>query len=181
MKSPGKRVAVAVALCAVASLWLADEYPAFRFHGDGRFSGGPVFGYTVTMRPIPFAQAGEYVFHFRGLPEQEMTLELYAEGESEGDRDELTHLGTTLGAALVDQNGRILCQASTTAQGNSGHNWVLTSGSDEAAFWHRNCAGMLLKPPLAYTLTLRISNVDPKTPRINLVPVLHSDQLDLLP
>jgi hypothetical protein len=52
------------------------------------------------------------------------------------------------------------------------------SGGD-AAYWHENCLRMRLKPTDSYTLTLRIRNLDPKTPKINLIPTLEGGQPDM--
>ena len=91
-------------------LVFADEYPALRFRGDGQFSGGPVFGYWIRLKAIPFGQAGEYSFHFRGMPNEEMSpLQLYAEGKTHENRSELTNLSTQLEGLLVDQSGRVVC------------------------------------------------------------------------
>src|SRR5262249_54624898 len=90
----------------IALLVFADEYPALRFRGDGHLSGGPVFGYWIRLRPIPFYQPGEHVFHFRGMPDEELSLQLYAEGKSHDNRKELTNLNTEIEASLVDQNHR---------------------------------------------------------------------------
>jgi len=174
-----KKIVLTVALSIIVLLWFADEYPALRFRGDAKFSGGPILGYQIKMRPIPFNQVGEYVFHFRGVPDEDMSLQLYAEGKSDKNREELTHVDTTLDAFLVDQNGHVECQASgMPREGQNEHIWVVMSGM-EAAFWHWNCVHMPLKPSVSYTLTLRISNVDPKTPHINLLPVLEGGQLDM--
>lgn len=160
-------------------LLAADEYPALRFRGDGKFSGGPVFGYRISMRAIPFYKSGEYVFRFSGLPKQEMSLQLYVKGQSGDDRAELTHLGTTLDANLIDQNGRTVCQATGMVRdGQNERIWILMSDG-EAAFWHWNCVHLPLKPSDSYTLTLRISNIDPKTPHVNLMPVLEGGRPDL--
>jgi hypothetical protein len=180
MKLSGKKIALVLVVSSIAVLWCADEYPALRFHGDARFSGGPVFGYSLKMRSIPFYQAGEYVFHFRGLPNEEMSLQLYAEGKTDSDRAELTQLETVLEALFVDSRGRTVCQATGVArEGQNEHIWVLMSGGDVAAFWHWNCVHLPLKSTESYTLTLRIRNVDPKTPRINLLPYFEGGQLDL--
>ena len=175
-----KKILVTIVASIVALLWFADEYPRLRFRGDATFSGGPLFGYQIKMRPIPFSQAGEYVFHFCGVPDEEMSLQLYAEGKTDNNREELTHVGTTLDALLVDQNGQTICQGSGMPRdGQNEHIWVVMSSGLEAAFWHWNCVHMPLKPNVSYALTLRISNVDPKTPKINLLPVLEGGQLDL--
>jgi len=92
-------------------LLFADEYPALRFRGDGHFSGGPVFGYWIRLKPIPFHRAGEYVFHFRGMPNVEMSLQIYADGKGHENRSELTNLNTHLEALLVNQSGVVVCHA----------------------------------------------------------------------
>jgi hypothetical protein len=138
-----KQVVLTVVFSIIALLWLADEYPCLRFHGDAEFTGGPILGYQIKMRPIPFSQAGEYVFHFRGLPDEELSLQLYAEGKTDRNRDELTQLDTTLDALLLDQNGHVVCQASGMPRdGQNEHIWVVMSDFYEAAFWHWNCVHM---------------------------------------
>lgn len=195
------KVLIALA-CVIALLAFADEYPALRFRGDGHLSGGPVFGYWIRMRPIPFYQAGEHVFHFSGMPNEELSLQLYADGKSNDDRKELTNLDTEIEATLVDQNRRVVCEASGVVPKESdpcdckdGKNdckvwtdaeiearrqkeWVLMSGGD-AAYWHENCLRMPLKPTDSYTLTLRIRNLDPRTPKINLIPTFEGGQPDM--
>src|SRR5260370_1664772 len=111
MKLSSKKVVRAVAFAVLLLLLFADEYPALRFRGDGRFSGGPVFGYWIRLGPIPFHRTGEYVFHLRGMPNEEMSLQLYAEGKTGDSRSELTNLNTQLEALLLDQNRRTLCRA----------------------------------------------------------------------
>jgi hypothetical protein len=47
-----KRLVLIAVLAVPLLLVFADEYPALRFRGDGRFSGGPVFGYWIRLEPI---------------------------------------------------------------------------------------------------------------------------------
>src|SRR5260370_34704881 len=126
MKPSGKKIALLTAIAVVALLFFADAYPALRFRGDGKFSGGPVFGYWMRLRPIPFYEAGEYFFHFRGLPKEELSVILYPDGKTDRDELELKHLETTLGAKLVDQHNQVICEASgkPLAQGNNANGWV---------------------------------------------------------
>jgi hypothetical protein len=197
MKPTTKKL-VLIAVLALPLLFVfADEYPALRFRGDGQFSGGPVFGYWIRLRPIPFYQAGEHVFHLRGMPNEEMSLQLYAEGKSDDNRKELTNLSTEIEATLVEQNRRVVCQASGVVPKESDpcdckddckvwtdaeiearqqREWVLDGDAD---YWHENCLRMRLKPTDSYTLTLRIRNLDPKTPKINLIPTFEGGQLDM--
>ena len=107
MKPTTKEVVLITILALPVLLVFADEYPALRFRGDGHFSGGPVFGYWIRLNAIPFGQAGDYIFHFRGMPKEEMSLQLYTDGES--DRSVLTNLSTQLEAVLTDQKGRVVC------------------------------------------------------------------------
>jgi hypothetical protein len=176
-------------------LVFADEYPALRFQGDGQFSGGPVFGYWIRLKAIPFGQPGEYSFYFRGMPNEEMSLQLYTDGEY--NRSALTNLSTQLEAVLTDQKGRAVCAGAGVVpkEGQSCNDckiptdkeiearrqkeWVLMSGPNEAAYYHVNCLNMRLRPSDSYTLKLRVLAVDPQTPHINLIPTLEGGQLDL--
>jgi hypothetical protein len=106
MKPTTKKLVLITVLALPLLLAFADEYPALRFRGDGQFSGGPVFGYWIRFKAIPFGQAGEYTFHFRGMPNEEMSLQLYTDGES--SRSALTNLSTQLAAVLTDQKGRVV-------------------------------------------------------------------------
>jgi hypothetical protein len=92
MKRTTKKIVLVTVLAVPMLLVFADEYPALRFRGDGQISGGPVFGYWIRLESIPFARPGEYTFHFRGMPREEMSLQLYTQGEY--DRSALTNLNT---------------------------------------------------------------------------------------
>ena len=180
MKLSAKKVMLIAAIAVIALLCLADEYPAMRFRGDGKISGGPVLGYSIAFRKIPFWQPGEYVFHFRGVPREELVLELHAEGKGSDDEAEL-RVKTIMEASIVDQKGRSICLASgpPLEHGQNPNGWVLMLGGYEAAYWHWNCAWVQFEPFDSYTLTLRIRDVDQKTPKIDLVPILRSRGLDL--
>ena len=177
---------LALVVAIVLMLWLADEFPALRFRGDASFSGGPVFGYSIKMRRIPFYRPGEYVYHLRGLPNEEMSLQLYAEGKSFANEAEITRIGTNIEASLADQAGRTVCQASGSPRIGAGkrddanpRGWITMLSPAQAAYWNGNCLRMPLKPSESYTLTIRIQNIDPNAPKIDLVPTLEGGQLDL--
>lgn len=96
--SVGKKIAW-ITVIVVGMLWIADEYPLFRFRGDGIFSGGPVLGYLIRMRKIPFYTPGECAFRFRGTPSEDMNLQLYAEGRSFANEAEITYIATNIEAS----------------------------------------------------------------------------------
>jgi hypothetical protein len=195
MKPITKKLVLTTILATPLCLVFADEYPALRFRGDGQFSGGPVFGYWIRLKAIPFGQAGEYNFHFRGMPSEEMSLQLYTDGEY--NRSALTNLSTQLEAVLTDQNGRAVCAGAGVVpkegqpcddckiptdkeiEARRQKEWVLMSAPNEAAYYHVNCLNMRLRPSDSYTLKLRVLAVDPQTPHINLIPTLEGGQLDL--
>jgi hypothetical protein len=168
-----RRVALTVGV--LAAILTVYEFPLLRFHGDAWIWGGPGFGYNIKMHRISLNTARDYVFHFRRIPNGDMSLLLYAEGKSEQDREELTNFKVTLDALLVDQNGQVICEAAgTPGDGQNEHIWVLMSDGD-AAFWHWNCVHMTLKTSASYTLTLRVQDPDPNAPEVVLSPVLESD------
>jgi len=124
------------------------------------------------LQSFPLDQPGEHVFHFRQPQNGTMTLLLKIEGTSgEPDRQELTHLRTTVEVTLLNHAGRTVCQAvGSPTEGISADNWVLRTSRGEAAFWHRSCAEIRLKRSESYTLTVRLQDVDPKTPKIKATP-----------
>ena len=195
MKPTTKKTVLIAILAITLLLVFADEYPALRFRGDGHFSGGPVFGYSIRLGTISFAQPGEHTFHFRGMPNEEMSLQLYTDGES--NRAALTNLSTQLEAVLTDQNGQVACKGAGVVpkegepcddckvptdeqiKAREQKEWILMSGPNEAAYYHVNCLNMRLTPSDSYTLKLRVLAVDPRTPHINLIPTFEGGQLDL--
>ena len=125
---------------------------------------------SPVLPSIPFDQPGEYVFRFGQPRSREMTLLLEVEpfhGRSESQL--LTHLRTTIEVKLVNHAGRTVCQAAgSPGEGIGNDHWVLRMGGGEAAFWHEGCAEMKLKRSESYTLTIRVRDVDPKTPKIRI-------------
>ena len=162
--------------CVLALLLLADEYPAMRYRGDGNISGGPVFGYSIKMSPIPFYQPGEYAFHFRGAPDEEWALRLYLKGKVSDNRQALTDLRTIIATAVVDGKGNTVCQASGLLA-ETEYDWQTVELADGSALSHQKCLRVRLSPRESYTLTVRIRNADPRTPQIQLEPVFEGGEM----
>src|SRR5260370_14877124 len=59
----------------------------------------------------------------------------------------------------------------TTANRHGGER-VLRTGHGEAAFWHNGCSEFKLKRS-DYTLTIRIRDVDPNTPKVAVTPAFE--------
>jgi hypothetical protein len=66
------------------------------------------------------------------------------------------------------------------SDGMSNDHWVVAIGHGEAAFWHRGCAEIKLRRSEFYTLTVRLRDVDPKTPKIKATPAFERSD-DYLP
>ena len=133
----------------------ADEYPA--------------------LQSFPLNHPGEYVFHFRQAEKGEMTLLLEVEGPLRGERerDELAHLGLTIEVTLINSERHVVCRAVGSPMDNmSPDNWVVSAGHGKAAFWHYGCREIKLKRS-QYTLTVRLRDVDPKTPDIKVTPTFE--------
>lgn len=138
-----------------ATLQAADENPA--------------------LQAFPLDQPIEHIFHFRQARSGRMTLLLSIEGSTgESKRQELSHLRLTIEAILIDHNGRTVCHAvGSPSDGMSNDHWVVAMGHGEAAFWHRGCTEIKLKRSESYTLTVRLRDVDPKTPKIKATPTFE--------
>jgi len=117
-------------------------------------------------------QPGEHVFHFRQVHDEQMTLLLNVKGSTgEPDRPQLTHFRTTIEITLLNHAGRTVCRASGSPKdGVSVDSWVLGTARGQSAFWHRNCAEIRLRRSERYTLTIRIRDVDPNAPKIEVTP-----------
>ncbi len=108
-----KKLPLTVAIAALAMLALGAWSPwvPLRYHGDGKFSDRGLFSYPrylVTFSDIQLSQTGEYHFHFRGLPSEEMTLMLYVKNvrvDTRADSAPLTNLQVNIEALLTDEKG----------------------------------------------------------------------------
>jgi hypothetical protein len=152
----------------VESLWrypvksMRGEELQEAFVGFARVYGDRLYAFRNSMAP-------------KGFP--------YLTGrELETMLSEITGLKTNIEVSLRDESGRIICEAdgspSEIGYGNP-KGWVTMMGPDEAAYWNGNCLRMRLKPSSSYSLTIHIRDIDPRTPKINLVPTLEGGQPEL--
>ena len=104
-----------------------------------------------------------------------MTLLLKVDASvGESEYKVLTQLRTLIELSLANHKGRTVCQAvGLPSKGVTTNNWVLTVGYGEAAYWHEKCTEIKFRRSESYTLKIRISDVDPRTPRVRLIPVLE--------
>ena len=183
---PAKRrrwLALGATLFIFFFVWMWTPWAKYRYHGDGTFTDAGFFGYPryrVHFSSITLSKAGEYRYHFRGLPNEEMTLllSMNRDGSYESEKwHELTSLQTSIEAVLTDGRGHEACKAAGTPDNNRDGVWVLTTGFG-TAFWHRHCTHVQTRASESYELVVRIKIVDPRSGDIAVTPLLVGGGLE---
>jgi len=167
-------------------VWMWTPWAKYRYRGDGTFTDSGFFSYPryhVHFSSITLSQAKEYRYHFRGLPNEEMTLLLSTNpGASDESKQwhELTTLQTSIQAVLSDGHGHEICNAEGTPEESSRDGvWVLASGVGTAYWWHAHCNNVQVRPSESYELVVRIKIVDPRSGDIAVTPLLVGGGLEL--
>ena len=176
---------VFIAVLALLALGAWSPWVSLRYHGDGKFSDRGFFSYPryfVTFSDIQLSQTGEYHFHFRGLPNEEMTLMLYVKDTVFPHANSyvpLTNLKVNIEAVLTDDKGHVACRAEgSPAPSNGEENWVLAFGG-YAAYWHHRCNFVQVYPGRAYDLVIRVTNVGQPVEKVVVTPELRGGGLEL--
>jgi hypothetical protein len=166
-----------------AATWWLSSYQPSEFRGAAPMRDDGVFGYYRYHAPlgeVPLTTAGTYTLHFSGLPAEKMGLQLYIPGGSNNDRELLENLSTELRAEISDSRGTILCTATgPPLRGARPNHWVLMSDGSSAAYWHEQCREVSFRRHTDYTLTVSISNVDPRSPHVWLRAMLEGGGIEL--
>jgi hypothetical protein len=182
-----KRLSLTIIVVVIALLFLSAWSPwdSLRYHGDGQFSDRGFFSYPrylVTFSDITLNKASETHFHFRGLPNEEMTLMLLVKDrqiDTWADSAPLANLQVTIEAVLTDDTGHITCHAyGRPAPSNDDGIWVLTWGG-AAAYWHHQCNFVQVHPNRIYDLAIRVSDVQPGIEKVVVTPRLKGGGLEL--
>jgi hypothetical protein len=163
-------------------VWMWSPWAKYRYQGDGTFTDSGFFSYPryhVRFSSITLSKVGEYRYHFRGIPNEEMTLLLSTDRDGSKQRHELTSLRTSIEAVLTDGHGREACKAvGRPEDGNRDGVWVLTTGFG-TAYWHWQCNHIQLRPSESYELVVRIKVIDPRSGDIAVTPLLEGGGLEL--
>ena len=171
----------AIVAIASAAIWFTSYDPS-EFHGSGPIRDTGLFTYYRYRAPlgdIPLAIAGSYTLRFSGVPSEHMLLQLYVAGGSDSNRELLQGLSTRLSVQIVDAHGIVLCSATGVPGGINTDRWTLMSGGYFAAFWHNDCSDIPFKRRTEYVLTVVISDVDPRSPRLLLTATLEGGGIEL--
>src|SRR6267378_8359870 len=130
MSTPTRRTSLVLAIVGVGLLALCVPWAKFLYHGDGSFSDLTVLHrprYLIRFNEIPIFRTGNYQYHFRGLPHDELTLVLSVHGKSRWADEELKRLQTVIEAVLLDSHGTDVCKSSRLPTLNDHDSvWVLS-------------------------------------------------------
>ena len=186
------KISIALALVVPAFLW-ATRYRTNEFKGGIAIADTGIFYYPeyhARIGYIALDKPGEYRFTVPGLPPEHMWLQFDIMGASLSDEPKLRSLSTSLTASLLNASGEPLCSASGRLSDEQ--KWRLTgwpkdSESDGyASFWNRGCApsnesfdGFPMSRFKTYTLVVRVTDVDPYSPKLVAVPVLKGGGIEL--
>ncbi|HEY6264842.1 MAG TPA: hypothetical protein VIW93_08575 [Candidatus Acidoferrum sp.] len=115
MSTSARRTLLVLAVVGVGLPALCQPWAKFLYHGDGSFSDLTVLHrprYLIRFNEIPVSQTGNYQYHFRGLPHEELTLVLHVKGRDAVTDEELKSLQAAIEAVLRDSHGTDVCKTS---------------------------------------------------------------------
>ena len=187
MSTSARRTLLVLAIVGVGLLALYQPWAKFLYHGDGRFSD-----LTVLHRPrclvrfneIPISQTGNYQYHFRGLPHEELTLTLHVKGRKAVTDEELKSLQAAIETVLRDSRGIDVCKSSRllsrmSPELNSQDSvWVLSGTSQDRLFWHWQCHNFQAYSRESYELTIRVTKADHHGEKIFFTPTLEGGGIE---
>jgi hypothetical protein len=184
-RKKGLLLTIIVIGTAFLILFAWSPWNSLRYHGDGKFSDRGFFSYPrylVTFSDIQLSQTGEHHFHFRGLPNEEMTLALLVEDrrvDTWADTAPLANLPVTIEVVLTDDKGYVACRAyGRPAPSNVDGVWVLTWGG-AAAYWHHQCNFVRVHPNRIYDLAIRVKDIGPSVEKVVVTPRLTAGGIEL--
>ncbi|MGO8815724.1 MAG: hypothetical protein ACLQVG_13825 [Terriglobia bacterium] len=166
----------------VVAVWAFSYHPSEFNGGVGIIDSGLFYypRYHAQLGYLPFWKNGEYQFTVRGLPPGPLDLTLQVMDASYADSEELTSSSTTLAVSIAENSQKEVCRASgNLADSIKPSSWVLTGGTDYAAFWHENCLELPISRFKTYTLRVRVSGVDNRSPHKMLRPALQGGGIEL--
>jgi hypothetical protein len=165
--------ALAAILLIGFALW-ASNYHAWEFKGglsitDSGFFSNP--RYYAQIGRLPMWKAGEYQFRLRGLPPGPLELALPVLEATDADRAVLSSLSTIVSVTITDSSGNQMCTAKGRLRVSTDDPWILFPHS--TTFWHPRCTNIRTSRFRSYIVNVAVSDVDPRSPSLNLMLVLR--------
>jgi len=137
---------------------------------------------------LSLRQKGDQTYQFRGVPTDEMTVS-FAVVPFDSSRSGVAlweSLTTVLSAEMRDEKGHLICSASgplseslrgTSVKDEHGKwsdsHWVFSHGPADGKFWNAACTDIKMDHHLSYILTVKLDQIDPRSPDQMLVPQIE--------
>ena len=168
-------IGIVVGAFIAIGAWYVVFHPPLWYQGAPFLKPGviPHPRFVAHFPPIEFSRPAVYSFDFGRFPATTATVSLRTPS---APRVELIEpLTTEIALKVVDQNGEVRCAASGSpaAQDTEGRAFVESTPEFAESIWLVGCNGFDLPVCDPCQLTVSISNVDPATPAISLVPVVE--------
>jgi hypothetical protein len=141
---------------------------------------------------LALRQKGNQTYEFRGVPTDEMAVSFAVVPFTAADVDLLQSLTTVLTTELHDAAGNLVCSASgplseslrgASVKGEHGKwndsHWVLAYGANAGDFWSPACTEIKMKHRASYVLTVKLDQIDPRTPDKMLEPRIEGGGIEL--
>jgi hypothetical protein len=177
---------LALQIVAVACL----PYAKRSFKGPATVTDTGVFSYYryhfLFYPKLLLRQEGDQTYQFRGVPTDEMTLSFAVIPFDSSQVDLLKSLTTVLSAEMRDERGNLICSASgplseslrgTSVKDEHGRwtdsHWVLGHSATDGNFWNAACTDIKMDHRRSYVLTVKLDQIDPRTPDQVLVPKIE--------
>ena len=176
-----------VSVLAVAMLQACLPYRKGSFKGPAIVTDTGVFSYYryhFRFSPkLALRQQSDQTYHFRGVPTDEMTVSFAVIPFNAAERQLLESLTTVLTAEMRDDKGSLVCSASgplseslrgTSVKDEHGRwsdsHWVLANSGADGRFWNAACTDIRMRHRRSYVLTVKLDQIDPRTPDKMLEP-----------
>jgi hypothetical protein len=181
----GRLVLLGAALLAilVAGLW-TFSYHTSAFKGGLRIRDSGYFSYPryhAELGQFPLWESGEHQYTVQGFPPGPLDLALGVVDATYDDRTELRSLSTSVEVSIVDSSGKQLCAGNgrLDAEDREQDTWVLSSSASSAWFWHNHCLQLPISTSKAYTVRIKLSEVDAHSPHKMILAVLKGGGIEL--
>jgi len=145
------------------------------------------YRYHFLFSPkLPLRQKADQTYQFRGVPTDEMTLSFAVVPFDVSQVDLLKSLTTVLSVEMRDESGNLICSATgrlseslhgTSVKDQHGrwtdNHWVLGYSAMDGNFWNAACTDIKMDHRRSYVLTVKLDQIDPRTPDQMLVPKIE--------
>jgi len=171
---------VAALLVCTFLLWAVGCYHTWEFKGGVGISDSGLFSYPryhAQIGRVPLWKPGEYQFTVRGLPPGPLELGIVVQDAMHADRAELISLPTFVSVSISDSSNNQLCRATGSLSLKTDDPWIPTPHS--FYFWHPRCREIQTSRFRRYTVKVTVSDVDARSPRWTIMPVLRGGGIDL--